>query len=113
VSLTPDARALLFAGLIALVLAANWRWGFDKNIPPHYTPRLRNKATYPKAFVHFITALAIIMVAVRLGVDDLYAAIILSLSLPLWEATQGGTIDGFDIGAGFLGVLVSIAILAS
>ena len=95
---------LILAGVVALVLLANRVWGFDVNIPPRYTPRLTNKATYPKVYVHGVTAFAATLGVVALGVPLVAAVIVLALALGPWEWTQRGTIDPYDIAAGLVGI---------
>jgi hypothetical protein len=94
-----------------LVLAANWRFAFDVNVPSRYVPRLRNKATYPKAYVHGVTAFAAALGALVLGVPVPALLLILGLACVAWEFTQRGTVDRFDILAGWVGIVLACVVL--
>lgn len=106
------ARSALLVLVCAAVLLANLRWRFDVNVPPQYTPNVKNKASYPKVYVHFVTALAATLGVVLLGVPFIVAAIVLAFAAVAFEHTQGGTIDVYDIASAVAGIILAGVLLA-
>lgn len=102
---------IVLIAVCLLVLLANWFLRLDVNVPAIYTPALTNKASYPKVFVHALTAYGATLGALAFGVPIVAAVVILAVSCIAWEFTQRGTVDPYDIGAGWLGIAVAVGVV--
>jgi len=100
---------VLFALLCALVVAANAKYHFDPDIGG-YKPEWKNKAAYPKAFVHAVVAFAIVLALPHVPINPLHGSIILAIFLVPWELGQG-FINWKDIIAGLVGISLALALI--
>lgn len=91
------------------VIVANraFHWDSDRG---GYTPRISDKATFPKEYVHFVTGLAISGLLLLLGAPW-WVLFIPAVSTYGWEWSQG-YINRLDILFGILGLLIPVAVLA-
>jgi len=92
--------ALIFAGLSALALYANWRWKFDTDAGGYV-----DKFYPAKQAKHFAAALILVLAACWIGVPLWWAVGITVVDGILFEFTQG-YVNPHDIGADVLGALV-------
>lgn len=109
-ALSPLVPSIGMALIVLGVLLANVRWQFDVNVPRYYRPAIGNKASYPKAYVHAVTAFAGMLASCGLGVLPQCAFPTMVFGILAWEYTQRGTIDRYDIAAGLVGTVAGLLV---
>lgn len=102
------AVTLVFAAIIVGLVLANRKLGFDRSIG-ETGPKWVDKALYPKAFVHGVTAFAAMAIMLMFGVWPLVAAALLLAGIAGWEWSQGYW-NRLDIVAGIVGMLFALTL---
>lgn len=101
---------VIFATIVLLIVGLNRTLGFDASVG-ETKPKPTDKATYPKAYVHFVTAMASFWTMVLCGVNFWAAIAIMLVAIPLYEWSQK-FINKWDMFFGALGVLTAALIYA-
>lgn len=103
------ARFYLVTVIAAVVLVVNRLAHFDSDAGG-YRPALGNRASYPKAYVHGVTAFASSLAAiVFVGGAPVSCALLVILAAALWEFTQG-FFNWLDVLAGAIGATAASAL---
>lgn len=99
---------IVFTVLFMAVILFNKEKQFDPSVSEVDTsPPIKTKASYSKAFVHFVTALALYLLMVVLGLNPFLALIPMAVGIPGWEWSQGFW-NKTDIWAGAAGTVTGL-----
>jgi hypothetical protein len=91
---------------IAIVVGFNRTMRFDPDLGG-YKPSWKNKATYPKMFVHGVTAYWLMDMMLHVGTYWIAAAVLMLIGILLYEWSQR-FFNKYDVLAGIIGSTMAI-----
>ena len=108
----PQFHTLTMAFFLAAILAVvllNRFVGFDKSVG-EFHPKITDKATYPKFYVHWVTAVTIAWFMWITGLSFIEIAALMIVAIPAYEWSQK-FFNRLDMLAGAIGVATTFIVI--
>lgn len=109
--MTPAWRVVIAAAVAVAVVALNFTRHVDADAGG-YRPQWRNRASYPKAYVHGVSGFAAALAVAVFTGQPAAALLIVAAGAVLWEFSQG-FVNLLDIAAGVGGALAACVLYAA
>lgn len=104
-----NAASWIFIALAIIVCLINKKWKFDPDAG-EYTPSIKDKAQYPKFYVHSVSACLITIGMMLFGVNHPLALGLIAGFGVMYELSQG-FVNWLDIVADITGGLVALFLM--